>query len=358
MPGTVSHISSHSVQVIIGVDTHKDQHVAVAIDGRGVRLDEKYVPAAVCGYEELEVWSRSLGQIHAFGIEGTGSYGAGLARFLTDRSHTVVEVNRPDRSVRYRKGKSDPTDAEMAARSVLAGVADATPKSGEGEVEMIRMLKSAKNSAIMARTQAVNQMKALVVTAPAELRETLEGLTTTALITRCRSFRPGRLDSPKAAAKYTLRSLACRHRQLNKEVQQLDAELERLTRAAAPALVNAFGIGPDTASSLLIAAGSNLDRLRSEASFASLCGVNPIPASSGKTNRHRLNRGGDRQANAALHRIVVVRLRYDPRTQEYMQRRIAEGMSKSEVIRCLKRYVAREVYSVIQKPAQLIEKAA
>ena len=358
MPGTVSHISSHSVQVIIGVDTHKDQHVAVAIDGRGVRLDEKYVPAAVCGYEELELWSRSLGQIHAFGIEGTGSYGAGLARFLTDRSHTVVEVNRPDRSVRYRKGKSDPTDAEMAARSVLAGVADATPKSGEGEVEMIRMLKSAKNSAIMARTQAVNQMKALVVTAPAELRETLEGLTTTALITRCRSFRPGRLDSPKAAAKYTLRSLACRHRQLNKEVQQLDAELERLTRAAAPALVNAFGIGPDTSSSLLIAAGSNPDRLRSEASFASLCGVNPIPASSGKTNRHRLNRGGDRQANAALHRIVVVRLRYDPRTQEYMQRRTEEGMSKSEVIRCLKRYVAREVYSVIQKPAQLIEKAA
>ena len=169
MPGTVSHISSHTVQVIIGVDTHKDQHVAVAIDGRGVRLDEKYVPVAVCGYEELERWSRSLGQIHAFGIEGTGSYGAGLARFLTDRSHTVVEVNRPDRSVRYRKGKSDPTDAEMAARSVLAGVADATPKSGEGEVEMIRMLKSAKDSAIKARTQAVNQMKALVVTAPADL---------------------------------------------------------------------------------------------------------------------------------------------------------------------------------------------
>ena len=223
---------------------------------------------------------------------------------------------------------------------------------------MIRMLKSAKNSAIMARTQAVNQMKALVVTAPVELRETLEGLTTTALITRCTSFRPGRLGNSTAAAKYTLRSLACRHRQLNKEVQQLDAELERLTRAAAPTLVNAFGIGPDTASSLLIAAGSNPDRLRSEASFASLCGVNPIPASSGRTNRHRLNRGGDRQANAALYSIVVVRLRYDPRTQEYMQRRIAEGMSKSEVIRCLKRYVAREVYSAIQKPAQLIEKAA
>ena len=152
MPGTVSHISSRTVQVVIGVDTHRDQHVAVAIDGRGVRLDEKHVPVAVCGYEELERWSCSLGEISAFGIEGTGSYGAGLARFLIDRSHTVIEVNRPDRSVRYRKGKSDPTDAEMAARSVLAGVADATPKSGEGEVEMIRMLKSTKNSAVVART--------------------------------------------------------------------------------------------------------------------------------------------------------------------------------------------------------------
>ena len=172
MTGAVSHISSRAVQVIIGVDTHKDQHVAVALDGRGVRLDEKHVPVATCGYEELERWSCDLGQVHAFGVEGTGSYGAGLARFLTDRSYTVVEVNRPDRSVRYRKGKSDPTDAEMAARAVLAGVAAATPKSGEGEVEMIRMLKSTKNSAVKARTQAVNQMKALVLTAPAGLRET------------------------------------------------------------------------------------------------------------------------------------------------------------------------------------------
>ena len=176
MTGAVSHISSRAIEVIIGVDTHKDQHVAVALDGRGVRLDEKHVPVATCGYEELERWSCDLGQVHAFGVEGTGSYGAGLARFLTCRGYTVIEVNRPDRSVRYRKGKSDPTDAEMAARAVLAGVADATPKSGKGEVEMIRMLKSAKNSAVMARTQAVNQMKALVLTAPAELRETLDGL--------------------------------------------------------------------------------------------------------------------------------------------------------------------------------------
>ena len=188
-----------------------------------------------------------LGQVQAFGTEGTGSYGAGLARFLIDRNYTVVEVNRPDRSVRYRKGKSDPTDAEMAARSVLAGIGDAIPKSGEGEVEMIRMLKSTKNSAVKARTQAVNQMKAVVVTAPAELRETLDGLSTSALIERCRSFRPGGLDSPIAVAKYTLRSLACRYRQLSKEIQDLRAELQRLIEAVAPLLVEAFGVGPDTA---------------------------------------------------------------------------------------------------------------
>ncbi len=233
-----------------------------------------------------------------------------------------------------------------------------TPKSGEGEVEMIRMLKSTKNSAVIARTQAVNQMKALVLTAPAGLRETLDGLSTSALVKRCKSFRPGRLNNPTAAAKYALRSLACRYRQLSKEVQDLKAELERLIQATAPALVEAFGVGPDTAAALLIAAGSNPDRLNSEAAFASLCGVSPVPASSGKTNRHRLNRGGDRQANAALYRIVVVRLRYDLRTQAYLRRRTAEGMSKIEVIRCLKRYVAREVYSIIRKPAQTLEKAA
>ena len=237
------------------------------LTGKGVRLDEKHMPVAVCGYEEIEGWSRSLGQVHAFGIEGTGSYGAGLARFLTDRNYTVVEVNRPDRSVHYRKGKSDPTDTEMAARSVLASVADATPKSGEGEVEMIRMLKSAKNSAVVARTQAVNQMSALVVTAPPELRERLDGLGTSALAKRCGRFRPGHLDNSTAAAKYTLRSLACRYRQLDKEIQDLKAELERLIQTKAPALVEAFGVGPDTAAALLVTAGSNPGRLHSESAF-------------------------------------------------------------------------------------------
>ena len=359
MTGIVGHEGSRlDVQVIIGVDTHQDQHVAVAIDQRGVRLGERHLPATTHGYAELEWWARSLGQIRAIGIEGTGSYGAGVARFLTSRNYTVIEVNRPDRSVRYRKGKRDPTDAEMAARSVLAGVADATPKSGEGEVEMIRILKSARDSAIKARTQAINQMKALVVTSPSVLREKLDGLTTGALAERCRNFRLTRLDDPTAAAKYALRSLARRHLQLKEEVRGLDAEMERLTRSVAPVLANAFGVGTSTAAALLVAAGSNPDRLRTEAAFASLCGVNPIPASSGKTNRHRLNRGGDRQANAALHRIVLVRLCHDPRTQAYMCRRTGEGMSKSEVIRCLKRYVAREVFTIIQKSAAVVSIAA
>ena len=284
----------------------------MAVDQQGVRLGERRLTTTTFGYRELERWSCGLGTICAFGIEGTGSYGAGVARFLTSRGHTVVEVNRPDRAIRYRKGKSDPVDAEAAARAVLAGVANATPKSGEGEVEMIRMLKIAKDSAVKSRTQAVNQMKALVVTAPTNLRETLDGLSATALAKRCRSFRTGRLGDPKTAAKYALRSLASRYRQLSEEVRDLGVEMERLTRSTAPALVNAFGIGPDTAAALLIAAGSNPDRLHSEAAFASLCGVNPIPASSGKTNRRRLNRGGDRQANAALYRIVIVRLCHDP----------------------------------------------
>ena len=355
MSGSVARARHHPVPVIIGVDTHQDRHVAVAIDRQGVRLGQVYAPATSSGYSELERWSRSLGDLPTFGIEGTGSYGAGIARFLTGRGHTVVEVNRPDRSTRYRKGKSDPTDAEMAARSVLAGVAHATPKSGQGEVEMIRMLKSTRDSAVKARTQAINQMKALVVTAPAQLREILDGLSVSALVARCGNLRPGRLDGPTAAAKHALRSLARRHRQLSEEIHDLETELAQLTRVASPNLVCIFGIGPDTAATLLVTAGSNPQRLHSEAAFAALCGGSPIPASSGKTNRHRLNRGGDRQANAALHRIVVVRLRHDHRTKQYMLRHTAEGMSKTEVIRCLKRYVAREVFFALLHPAPSVK---
>ena len=214
---------------------------------------------------------------------------------------------------------------------------------------MIRVLKIVKDSAMKARTQAMNQMKALVVTAPVELRHKLAGLNARRLVDRCRSFRPGRLATPAAAAKHALRLLARRHSQLTSEIEGVDNELVRLTAEIAPALVHTFGVGADTAATLLVTAGSNPERLRSEAAFAALCGVNPIPASSGNTDRHRLNRGGDRQANAALYRVVLVRLCYDERTREYMRRRTREGMTKPEIIRCLKRYVARQVFAILRE---------
>ena len=355
-----------ATRVIVGVDTHRDEHVAVAIDCLGAWLGQRRLPAASGGYEGLHCWASGLGlgdNIHvvAFGIEGTtGSEVTepelarskvralrSLARFLAGRGHTIIEVNRPDRSTRRRLGKSDPVDAEMAARSVLAGVARDYPKSGLDSVEMIRMLKVVKDSAIKARTQAINQIKALIVTAPSELRHELVSLDVPRLVARCARFRPGHLATPAGAAKYSLRLLARRHGQLTSEIEGVNDELLRLTAETAPALVELFGIGPDTAATLLVTAGGNPERLRSEAAFAALCGVNPVPASSGRTNRHRLNRGGARQANAALYRIVLVRLRYHEQTKEYMCRRTGEGMTKPEVIRCLKRYVARQVYSIL-----------
>lgn len=341
-------------RVGVGVDTHKDEHVAVAIDAFGARVGEHRLHADPAGYRGLERWAGAMGQIAAFGVEGTGSYGAGLARFLTARGHKVIEVSRPDRSIRRRLGKSDPIDAEAAARAILVDAAPAWPKSGTNTVEMVRTLKVARNSAVKARTQAINQMKALIVTAPADLREQLKDLTARRLVRRCALFRPGaaNLATPEDATKLALRSIARRYEQLSEEITALSGQLVRLTAKAAPALLRAFGVGPNAAAALLITAGDNPGRLRSEAAFAALCGVSPIPASSGKTNRHRLSRGGDRQANCALHQVVLVRLRHHEPTKEYMRRRTTEGMAKKEVIRCLKRYVAREVYAILQKPGR------
>ncbi len=225
-------------RVIVGVDTHLDEHVAVAIDHHGARLGEYRLATTAKGYKGLESWAIGLGGVATFGIEGTGSYGVGLARYLAKCGHTVIEVNRLDRSTRRRLGKSDPLDAEMAARSVLAGVARESPKSGVDKVEMIRVLKITKDSGMKARTQAMNQMKALVVTAPVELREDLDGLNARRLVDRCRSFRPGRLATPTAAAKHALRLLARRHSHLTYEIEGIYKELVRLTAETAA------GIGP------------------------------------------------------------------------------------------------------------------
>jgi transposase len=340
--------STEPRRIIVGIDTHKDIHVAVALDHLGVRVAELQVRTTLAGYTQLEQWATHLGIVEAFGIEGTGSYGAGLARFLRARHHRLLEVNRPDRATRRRLGKSDPIDAEMAARLVLAGVATTIPKTGGGPIEMLRMLKLAKDSATKTRTQSLNQIKALLVTAPAELREALTGLPSGQLVDRCVALRPGPLTSTVAVAKYTLRLLARRHLELRQEIQTLELEIKRLVSIAAPALLHVFGVKGDGAATLLVTAGDNPDRLHSEAAFAALCGANPIPASSGKTHRHRLNRGGDRQANATLHRIVVVRLRWHAPTHVYMTRRLAEGKTKPEIMRCLKRYIAREVFAILR----------
>jgi transposase len=331
-------------RVTVGVDTHADVHVAVAVDELGRRLGHLPVAARSGGYRELLAWARQLGVPERFGVEGTGSYGAGLSRYLRRHGMTVVEVNRPDRSTRHRLGKSDPIDAEAAARAVLAGTATGTPKAGDGRVEMIRLLKVTRDSAVKARTQAINQIKGILVTAPTELRETLAGLPTGALLDRCAALRPGPLTTPTAAAKSALRALARRVHALGEEAAEILSQLDTLTTAAAPQLREVYGIGPDGAAALLTAAGDNPQRIGSEASFAALCGTNPIPASSGKTNRHRLNRGGNRQANAALHRAVITRLGRHAPTKAYMQRRLAEGKTKTEILRCLKRYLAREAY--------------
>jgi len=339
-------------QLTVGVDTHLDVHVAHAKDHLGRRVATTSIPTTPTGYQDLLAWARGLGEVDAWGVEGTGSYGAALARFLAAQGQAVLEVNRPDRSARRRQGKSDPADAQAAARAVQAGEVTVVPKAGDGQVEMTRSLRVARASAVRARTQAVNALKALLVTAPAELREQLRGLPAAALVRAAAGLDPGPVTSPLAAAMLALRILARRHQALSAEITTLTTELDRLTAKAAPKLVALSGVGQDSAGALLAAAGDNPGRLRSEAAFSMLCGASPVEASSGKTRRHRLNRGGDRQANAALYRIVLVRLRHDPATKAYMARRLTEGKSKKEAIRCLKRYVAREVFAVLHQMAQ------
>jgi transposase len=257
----------------------------------------------------------------------------------------VIEVNREDRRARRANGKSDTLDAELAARSVLAGQSTAVPKTADGNVEMIRQLKIARDTAVKARTSAIISLKTVIVNAPAELRESLSGLSDKSLIDRCAGFRPGALDSPTAAAKHTVRALARRWLTLSDEIADHDGHLDQLTADQSPTLRDGFGVGVDTAAEMLIIFGDDPDRIRSEAAFAKLCGACPIPASSGMTTgRHRLYRGGHRQANAALYRSTIVRMRFHQPTIDYVARRTAEGMPKREIIRCIKRFLAREIY--------------
>lgn len=301
--------------VILGVDTHLDIHVGAVISQAGKLLGTHIIQTNQAGYLELLDWARSFGSLERAGIEGTGTYGAALTRYLIKNGIYVVEVNRPDRSKRRLEGKSDPLDAENAARTVLSGSSKAIPKMQSGACEALRIISVARRSAVKARTQAINQLRALLVSAPQDVRDKLWKSKPHECVTAC----------------------------INSEV----SEHSPLRIALCSTLRSQFGVGPQTAATLLAVAGDNPERLKNEAAQASLCGVNPLPASSGKTVRHRLNRGGSREANNALWTIALVRMRSDPRTRIYVDRRTGEGLSTKEILRCLKRYIVRELYPLI-----------
>jgi transposase len=334
-------------EVILGVDTHLDVHVAVLIDVVGRFVATTSIPTTAAGYQQLIRWTHAFGRLQRAGVEGTGTYGAALARRLQEYGVEVLEISRPDRSRRRLRGKSDPTDAENAARAVLAGESNAIPKAQTGVVEAMRAVSMARRSAVKAKTQAINQLRALLVTAPESIRASLLKIKPEECVGRCARLQ-SLGDTPLLTAlTSTLRLLAKRWIALAKELDELDAALDNLTRQAGRRLLARFGVGPQTAATLLVAAGDNPGRLRSEAALAALCGVSPLEASSGKTTRHRLNRGGDRAANNALWTISMVRMRSDPRTRAYVVRRTAEGLSIKEIQRCLKRYIVRELYPLI-----------
>jgi transposase len=325
-----------------GVDTHSEVHVAAALDPLGGLLGTREFPVTAAGYASLLGWLGKFGDVALVGVEGTGSYGAGLARYLARRGVRVAGVDRADRQERHRSGKSDPLDAVSAARAALSGRASGAPKGRDGAVEAIRALMVARKSARRERTQATSQARALILTGPDELRSRFAGHRAAALAAGIAALRPRAGDAVEYSVRVALREPGRRVEFLDAQTDRLDELIIPLVTARAPGLLSLYGVGPDTAALLLIAAGDHPERLRSEAARAHLCAVAPIPASSGKTRRHRLNSGGNREASHALWRIVITRMSAHPATRAYVGRRTAEGLPEKEIIRCLKRYVARE----------------
>jgi transposase len=340
---------NEEIMITAGADTHKDTHTVAALDGTGRLLGVTEFAATAKGYKRVHRWLEGFGRINCIGIEGTGSYGAGLARALNAAGIRVVEVSCPNRQLRRRRGKSDPVDAESAARAALAGQALGTPKSQDGPIEAMRLVRVERRSAIKARTQAANQLHGTLASAPESLRQRFRGRTVKAVVKTASTFRisdPN--DSLDSTMRYVLRGLARRWLLLDEEVGHLDKLLTKMVEAVAPQLTEKVGIGVEVASALLVAVGDNPERLRSEASFAALCGVSPVDASSGRQRRHRLNRGGNRDANRALWVIAFVRMRCDSRTKEYTEKRKQEGLSSLEITRCLKRYIARDLFKILR----------
>ena len=347
----VTALDTVSPIVVGGVDTHKEIHVTAIDDSSDVVLGTEMFATTRAGYRAMLKWMRSFGDVKRIGVECTGSYGAGLLRFLDNAGIEVLEVTAPDKFVRRKKGKDDTLDAENAAHAAYAGIRTVTPKTRDGMVESLRVLRVARKTAVAARRVALQMLQAQIVSAPEELRDQLRNLTRMQLIRTIAAWRPDATDyrDITTATRLALRSLARRYLELSDEIADLDVPIKALVEQLNPELLARTGIGIESAAQLLVTAGDNPERLRSEASFAALCGVSPVPASSGKTVRHRLNRGGDRAANSALHMIVICRWRMDETTKAYVARRTAEGMSKLEIMRCLKRYVAREVYYLLKQ---------
>ena len=337
--------------VIGGVDTHAEVHVAAVVNHVGCVLGVESFPTTRIGYRQLVSWLRSHGELTLVGVEGTGSYGVGLSRYLARAGIAVVEVDRPNRQTRHRKGKSDPVDALSAARAALSGTATGLPKTRDGNVEAIRVLMIARRSAVDTRIETLNQLRHIVFTATPEIRTKFTGLTPVALTNKTCGLRPRPGDPVRYVTLVTIRALGQRVQYLREETKRLNRLLRPLIGDTAPGLLEVYGVGYDTAAKLLVAAGDNPQRIRSEAAWAHLCGVAPIPASSGKTARHRLNRGGNRQANSALYRIMLSRLRHDQATRDYVARRLSEGKTMGEIGRILKRYIAREVYKQLPRPS-------
>jgi len=341
--------------VVGGSDTHADTVHVAAISTLGREVADREFPTTAAGYRAAVAFLTSHGPVDQVGIEGTSSYGAGLARAVTNAGLQVIEVNRPSRADRRRQGKSDPLDAYHAARAVLSGQATSDPK--DQSTEAIRSLHNTRRSAVKARTAATNQITAMLITAQDGIRSKYRALQGQPLITALAKCRTAVVDPVDAAVLTALKALAHRHQFLTAQAEELSTLIDALVTTANPALRAAFGVGPDTAAQLLITAGANPDRLRSEASFAALCGVSPVPASSGKTTRHRLSRGGDRHANNALYRIALSRMAHEPRTKQYVARHVAAGRSTKEILRMLKRAIAREIHRLLTHKVALPEYA-
>jgi transposase len=332
---------------VIGVDTHAEQHAIALVEAKTRHTRRQLtIPCTRRGYRQaLRLARRQAPGKRMWALEGSGCYGAGFARLLAARGEQVLEVERPRREGSRARLKSDALDAEWAARQVLAEAAGARPRLG-AETQALRALLVAREGAVRARTAARNELRALIVGAPPELRERLEGLPPAARLRACAHLRPMG-DCERAALALALRSLARRIIALRAEADELEAELERRVHALAPALLARRAVGPICAAQLLIS-WSQPGRMHSEAAFARLAGVAPIPASSGKVVRHRLDRGGDRRLNRALHTIVLGLRRVDPETQAYIARRVSEGKSEREAVRCLKRYLARSLFRMLE----------